>query len=292
MIAISRTGRVLRRLVRLSCRRPAVTVAISLVLAAAAVAYTAARADLQDLHARRCCPRTRATCVRYTEYAREFGELEDIVVVVEAGSFEGAKAYAARLVRGAAAGAGQVPAGRLPDRSQAVRGPPAPLPLDRRAAGDPRQDLRPPGVHGELRGRPEPGPPARGREHPDGRRLRLQPLRPRAPGQGPAGGHALPAACSWTRSASRLERPDALPLALGHALLLRRGPARRRRLLPLRRQEPALHPGGDPAEREGQLHRRPGAPSRRSARRSPGCGRPSPTCRPASPGRRPSPTTR
>jgi len=34
MIAISRTGRVLRRLVRLSCRRPGVTVAISLLLAA------------------------------------------------------------------------------------------------------------------------------------------------------------------------------------------------------------------------------------------------------------------
>jgi hopanoid biosynthesis associated RND transporter like protein HpnN len=36
---------------------------------------------------------------RYVEYAKNFGELEDIVVVVEARSFEGAKAYAARLVQ-------------------------------------------------------------------------------------------------------------------------------------------------------------------------------------------------
>src|SRR4029450_6293372 len=35
MVAISRTGRLLRRLVRLSCRRPLVTTAISLLLAAA-----------------------------------------------------------------------------------------------------------------------------------------------------------------------------------------------------------------------------------------------------------------
>jgi len=39
MIAIPH-GRVLRRLVRLACRRPAVTVAISLLLAVAAIAYT------------------------------------------------------------------------------------------------------------------------------------------------------------------------------------------------------------------------------------------------------------
>ena len=32
---------------------------------------------------------------RYVEYEREFGELEDIVIVVEARTFEAAKAYAA-----------------------------------------------------------------------------------------------------------------------------------------------------------------------------------------------------
>ena len=96
MIAISRTGRVLRRLVRLSCRRPAVTVAISLLLAAAAVAYTAHALTFKT-STRALLPQDAGYVVRYTEYAKEFGELEDIVVVVEAGSFEGARAYAARL---------------------------------------------------------------------------------------------------------------------------------------------------------------------------------------------------
>ena len=96
MIAISRTGRVLRRLVRLSCRRPAVTVAISLLLAAAAVAYTAHALTFKT-STRALLPQDAGYVVRYAEYAKEFGELEDIVVVVEAGSFEGARAYAARL---------------------------------------------------------------------------------------------------------------------------------------------------------------------------------------------------
>ncbi len=96
MIAISRTGRVLRRLVRLSCRRPAITVAISLLLAAAAVAYTAHALTFKT-SARSLLPQDAGYVVRYGEYAREFGELEDIVVVVEAGSFEGARAYAVRL---------------------------------------------------------------------------------------------------------------------------------------------------------------------------------------------------
>src|SRR6185436_5892539 len=96
MIAISRTGRVLRRLVRLSCRRPGVTVAISLLLAAAAIAYTAHALTFKT-STRALLPQDAGYVLRYAEYAKEFGELEDIVVVVEAGSFEGARAYAARL---------------------------------------------------------------------------------------------------------------------------------------------------------------------------------------------------
>jgi uncharacterized protein len=96
MIAISRTGRVLRRLVRLSCRRPAVTVAIALLLAAVAVAYTTYALTFKT-SARALLPQDAGYVLRYGEYAKEFGELEDIVVVVEAGSFEGARAYAVRL---------------------------------------------------------------------------------------------------------------------------------------------------------------------------------------------------
>src|SRR5499427_654163 len=98
MIVISRTGRQLRRLVRVSCRRPILTVLVSLVLAAAGIAYTLHALTFKT-SGRDVLPQSAAYVKRYIEYARDFGELEDIVVVVEARSFEGAKAYAARLVQ-------------------------------------------------------------------------------------------------------------------------------------------------------------------------------------------------
>src|SRR4026209_2889062 len=96
MIAISRTGRLLRRLVRLSTRRPTVAGALSLLLAAAAILYTMHALTFKT-STRALLPQYAGYVQRYGEYAAEFGELEDIVVVVEAGSFEGARAYAARL---------------------------------------------------------------------------------------------------------------------------------------------------------------------------------------------------
>jgi hopanoid biosynthesis associated RND transporter like protein HpnN len=98
MIAISRTGRLLRRLVRASCAHPILTVGLSLLLAVAGVAYTLHALSFKT-SVRDILPRGAAYVQRYAEYAREFGELEDIVVVVEARSFEGAKAFAARLVQ-------------------------------------------------------------------------------------------------------------------------------------------------------------------------------------------------
>ena len=98
MIAISRTGRLLRRLVRLSCRRPLVTALLSLILAVAGVTYTLQALTFKT-SGRDLLPKNAGYVVRYNQYAREFGELEDIVVVVEARSFEAAKAYAARLVQ-------------------------------------------------------------------------------------------------------------------------------------------------------------------------------------------------
>ena len=97
MIVISRTGRLLRRLVRLSCRRPVVTTVISLLLAVAGVTYTV-RTLTFGTSGRDLLPRDAGYIVRYNQYAREFGELEDIVIVIEARTFEAAKAYAARLV--------------------------------------------------------------------------------------------------------------------------------------------------------------------------------------------------
>src|SRR4030095_3911346 len=96
MTAISRTGRLLRRLVRLSTRSPAVTVALSLLLAAVAIAYTTHTLSFKTSTRPRLAQHA-GYWQGYAEYAAEFGELEDIVVVVEAGSFEGARAYAVRL---------------------------------------------------------------------------------------------------------------------------------------------------------------------------------------------------
>ena len=98
MIAISRTGRLLRRLVRVSCRRPRVTVNLALILAVAGILVTVHSMGFKT-SGRDVLPPNAGYVVKYTEYARDFGELEDIVVVVDAPTFEAAKAYASRLVQ-------------------------------------------------------------------------------------------------------------------------------------------------------------------------------------------------
>ncbi len=103
MRAIPATGRVLRRLVRLSCRRPLLTVLLASFLAAAGLAVTFHMLVFKT-SGRDLLPQDAAYVVRYNEYARDFGELDDIVVVVEARTFEAAKAYAARLVQELRAG--------------------------------------------------------------------------------------------------------------------------------------------------------------------------------------------
>ena len=96
MLATSRTGRLLSRLVRVSCRRPGLTVVLSLLFAALGVGYTLHALTFKT-STRALLPQSAGYVVRYAEYARDFGELQDIVVVVEAGSFEGARDYAVRL---------------------------------------------------------------------------------------------------------------------------------------------------------------------------------------------------
>jgi uncharacterized protein len=97
MIVISKTGRVLQRLVRVACARPALTVLLSVALAILGIAYTLHALTFKT-SGRDVLPQDASYVKRYVEYAKDFGELEDIVVVIEARSFEGAKAYAARLV--------------------------------------------------------------------------------------------------------------------------------------------------------------------------------------------------
>ena len=98
MIVISRTGRLLRRLVRVSCARPAVTVALSLALSVLGIAYTL-HALTFNTSGRDVLPQNASYVKHYVQIAKDFGELEDIVVVIEARSLEGAKAFAARLVQ-------------------------------------------------------------------------------------------------------------------------------------------------------------------------------------------------
>jgi hopanoid biosynthesis associated RND transporter like protein HpnN len=98
MIAISRIGHLLRRLIRLACRRPALTVTLSVALGALGVGYTLHALTFQT-STLSLLPQNAPYALRYREYAKDFGELEDIVVVIEAGSFEGARAYASQLVQ-------------------------------------------------------------------------------------------------------------------------------------------------------------------------------------------------
>jgi hypothetical protein len=91
-------GRSLRWLIRIACRRPGLTVAVSLVFAVLGVAYTL-RTLTFETSTQALLPQRAGYVIRYAEYKGEFGELDDIVVVVEAGSFELARAYAARLAQ-------------------------------------------------------------------------------------------------------------------------------------------------------------------------------------------------
>jgi hypothetical protein len=94
----SRTGRLLRRLVRLSCRRPRVTLLLSALLAAVSVVYALTTLTFAT-STRALLPRDQPYIERYVQYDREFGELDDLAIVVEAPSLQDATVYAGRLVR-------------------------------------------------------------------------------------------------------------------------------------------------------------------------------------------------
>src|SRR5215467_5315898 len=98
MIAISRTGRLLRRLVRLSCARPILTVSLSVLFAIAGLLYTFHALTFKT-SGRDVLPQSASYVKRYVEIAKEFGELEDFFFLIESPSFEFAKAYASRLVQ-------------------------------------------------------------------------------------------------------------------------------------------------------------------------------------------------
>ena len=96
MSLTTQTGRILRGIVRLSCARPRVTVLLAVLLAALSVVYAMRhlgfKTDQADL-----LPRS-TFIQRYAEFERQFGDLDDLVIVVDARSLPEAQAYAARLV--------------------------------------------------------------------------------------------------------------------------------------------------------------------------------------------------
>jgi uncharacterized protein len=85
-------------LVRVSCDRPRLTLALGVALAALSVCYAFAQLRFATSTAS-LLPRGQAYMQRFHEYEHLFGEIDDLVIVVEAPSPPEAKVYAGRLVR-------------------------------------------------------------------------------------------------------------------------------------------------------------------------------------------------
>ena len=100
--------RLLAGLVRISARRPLITVLVSVFLAAVAALYTVHTLTFVTSNLR-LLPQKERYVVLLKEYLRDFGELNDIVVAVESPSPERSKAYAGRLVRALRDGGSRAP---------------------------------------------------------------------------------------------------------------------------------------------------------------------------------------
>jgi uncharacterized protein len=96
MTPLSLTGRILQTVVRLSCARPALTVVTAVALAALGAGYAAQalRLETSKFH---LLPLHQPYATLYKDYAEDFGQLEDIVVVVQSPTVEASADYAARL---------------------------------------------------------------------------------------------------------------------------------------------------------------------------------------------------
>jgi uncharacterized protein len=89
-------GRSVARAVRVSTRRPLLTVLVSLVIATIGVAYTVHALGFVS-SSLRLLPQNAPYVVTLREYLQDFGELNDIVVAIEAPTPEEARLYAVRL---------------------------------------------------------------------------------------------------------------------------------------------------------------------------------------------------
>ncbi|HEU5194382.1 MAG TPA: MMPL family transporter, partial [Methylomirabilota bacterium] len=90
------TGRFLSRVVRVMIRRPWLTVAVCLALAMIGGIYTKRALTFQTSSVQ-LMPSQHLYVQRFKDYLRDFGELNDIVIVIEAPSVPRAQAYADRL---------------------------------------------------------------------------------------------------------------------------------------------------------------------------------------------------
>jgi len=84
--------------VRLACARPTLTVLLACLVAAVSVLYALHSLTLRT-STRSLLPQNERFVQRYAELDREFGELDDLAIVVEAPDPSEAKAYAIRLVQ-------------------------------------------------------------------------------------------------------------------------------------------------------------------------------------------------
>ena len=95
-IVLSLTGRLLQRVVQLCCARPALTVFVAFAFAAFGAGYAAHSLTLETSKFH-LLPLHQRYATLYKDYAEDFGQLEDIVVVVQSADVETSTAYAARL---------------------------------------------------------------------------------------------------------------------------------------------------------------------------------------------------
>ena len=84
------------RVVRGATARPALTIALCLLLAALGLVYTARTLTFQTSSVE-LLPPDRVYVQRFKHYLRDFGELNDIVIVIEASQIEHAESFATRL---------------------------------------------------------------------------------------------------------------------------------------------------------------------------------------------------
>jgi hopanoid biosynthesis associated RND transporter like protein HpnN len=120
---LSLTGRVLQSVVRLCCARPGLTVVTGCIFAVLGFGYAAHSLTLETSKFN-LLPSHQRYVTLYKEYSEDFGQLEDIVVVVQSPTVTTSTAYAARLagiLRGGALAASarvsyRIDASRLDER--------------------------------------------------------------------------------------------------------------------------------------------------------------------------------